>query len=132
MNLLCAFKSRLYCLRLITRHYRILPDKSHFSRRCILRIDGRIPNGGLCDRLRGIAAIWLQCKLRDQPFGLVFDHPFDLESVLQPNRYDWRVTDAETGSSIWNVSVRVLFGGGICTGFLTAGRYTYIISEGLI
>lgn len=129
MNLTEKIQSTIYRLRLIARHYKFMPEKRRPARCCILRIDGRIPNGGLCDRLRGIATIYLHCKMHGLRFGIVFDHPFDLEAALQPNVYDWRVQENETGTSLWNVSVRVLFGGGgnSCRPVI-AGKPIYITS----
>jgi len=124
-------KRLLFGARLVARHYSLLPEKRNPSRRCILRIDGRIPNGGLCDRLRGIAGIYLHCKVNNHPFGVLFDHPFELQEILRPNRYDWRVTKDETGSSIWDVSVAVTYGGGkCCPSFRRRQTHVYNIGGG--
>lgn len=51
-------------------------------------------SGGLSDRLRGIVAIYSECKLRELPFRIVFE-PLHLEDYLQPNSYDWRIKDED-------------------------------------
>ncbi len=50
--------------------------------------------GGLSDRLRGIVAIYAECKRQGLPFRIVFE-PLHLEDYLAPNEYDWRIKDDE-------------------------------------
>lgn len=47
-------------------------------------------SGGLSDRLRGIVAIYSECKRMGLPFRIVFE-PLHLEDYLSPNQYDWRI-----------------------------------------
>lgn len=49
-------------------------------------------SGGLSDRLRGIVAIYAECKRQGLPFRLVFE-PLHMEDYLEPNQYDWRIKD---------------------------------------
>lgn len=49
-------------------------------------------SGGLSDRLRGIVAIYAECKRQGLPFRIVFE-PLHLEDYLAPNKYDWRIKD---------------------------------------
>lgn len=49
-------------------------------------------SGGLSDRLRGIVAIYSECKRIGLPFRIVFE-PLHLEDYLSPNQYDWRIDD---------------------------------------
>lgn len=51
-------------------------------------------SGGLSDRLRGIVAIYSECKRMGLPFRIVFE-PLHLEDYLSPNKYDWRINDDE-------------------------------------
>lgn len=51
-------------------------------------------SGGLSDRLRGIVAIYKECKRKELPFRIVFE-PLHLEDYLQPNEYDWRISGDE-------------------------------------
>ncbi len=55
-------------------------------------------SGGLSDRLRGIVAIYSECKHMGVPFRIVFE-PLHLEDYLSPNQYDWRIKD---GSVLWD------------------------------
>lgn len=55
-------------------------------------------SGGLSDRLRGIVAIYAECKKRGFLFRLVFE-PLHLQDYISPNEYDWRISDSEL---IWN------------------------------
>ena len=49
-------------------------------------------SGGLSDRLRGIVAIYAECKRQGLPFRIVFE-PLHLEDYLAPNKYDWRIKE---------------------------------------
>ena len=57
-------------------------------------------SGGLSDRLRGVCAIYKECKKQRLPFKIVFE-PLHLENYLQPvindNKYlcDWRIKSEE-------------------------------------
>ena len=51
-------------------------------------------SGGLSDRLRGIVAIYAECKRQGLPFRLVFE-PLHMEDYLEPNQYDWRIKDED-------------------------------------
>lgn len=51
-------------------------------------------SGGLSDRLRGIVAIYSECKRWGLPFRIVFE-PLHLEDYLAPNEYDWRIKDED-------------------------------------
>lgn len=51
-------------------------------------------SGGLSDRLRGIVAIYAECKRQGLPFRIVFE-PLHLEDYLAPNKYDWKIKDEE-------------------------------------
>ncbi len=64
----------------------------------VLKADGRITHGGLSDRLRGICAIYEFCKHKNVPFYLSFTHPFNIEQYLEPNSYDWRITQEEVSN----------------------------------
>lgn len=55
-------------------------------------------SGGLSDRLRGIVAIYAECKRKGLPFRLVFE-PLHLQDYISPNEYDWRISDREL---IWD------------------------------
>lgn len=59
------------------------------DRSIIYVADGRISHGGIADRLKGIVALYNYSKAKSIPFGISFNHPFELTDYLVPNRYDW-------------------------------------------
>ena len=57
--------------------------------------DGRIPAGGLVDRLRGIVSTFSISQQMERSYKLLFTHPFPLSDYLQPARYNWVVSEQE-------------------------------------
>lgn len=57
-------------------------------------------SGGLSDRLRGIVAIYAECKRQGLPFRIVFE-PLHLEDYLVPNEYDWSIQEDDL---CWDVN----------------------------
>lgn len=62
-----------------------------FRREVVVMIDGKLPHGGLTDRFRNILSIYSYCKSNNIPFKVYYHYPCDLESILEPNEYDWRI-----------------------------------------
>jgi hypothetical protein len=56
---------------------------------------GNVAGGGLVDRLRGAVSLYSACKESGRDFRLFFTHPFPLTDYLQPNTYDWRISEEE-------------------------------------
>lgn len=50
--------------------------------------------GGLSDRLRGIVAVYEECKRQGLNFRIYFETP-TLSDYLEPNQYDWRISEQE-------------------------------------
>ena len=59
----------------------------------VFMADGKMPHGGLFDRLKGLVAIYAIAKSESQGFAVNFTNPFVLEKYLVPNQYDWRADD---------------------------------------
>lgn len=59
----------------------------------VFMADGRIPHGGMFDRLKGIISVYALAKSYGIPFKIHFTHPFQLDKYLEPNTYDWRISD---------------------------------------
>lgn len=59
--------------------------------RYVLMADGKIPHGGMFDRLKGAISIYAIAKSLHKEFKIYFTHPFDLRTYLQPNSYDWTI-----------------------------------------
>jgi hypothetical protein len=79
------------------RYYR-LSDKiiSKENRRTIVSmIDGRIPHGGLSDRICGIVSTYNFCKEHKLKFKLFFNYPYNILKYLEPNNYDWVINEEE-------------------------------------
>ena len=62
------------------------------NKRVICIYDGKIRNGGLADRLRGIVSVYKVCKEQNLKFKIIFTSPFRLSEFLEPNIIDWRIT----------------------------------------
>lgn len=71
------------------------PIKYNRKKRVICIFDGKIRNGGLADRLRGIISIYEICKDLKIDFKIVFNSPFILHDYLVPNIIDWRIETDE-------------------------------------
>lgn len=65
------------------------------NKRVICIYDGRIRNGGLADRLRGIVSVYQICKEQNLEFKIIFTSPFNLFEFLEPNIIDWCITEQE-------------------------------------
>lgn len=62
-------------------------------KRAVCIYDGKIKNGGLADRLRGIISVYEICKEIGMEFKLIFSSPFALDEFLEPNIVDWRISN---------------------------------------
>lgn len=65
------------------------------NKRAVCIFDGKIKNGGLADRLRGIVSVYQICKEQNLEFKIIFTSPFNLSEFLEPNIIDWRITAQE-------------------------------------
>ena len=62
---------------------------------CIAMFDGRVNQGGLCDRLWGAVSTYLYCKDNGIPFKLNFVAPFQLTDYLVPASIDWEISETD-------------------------------------
>lgn len=74
-------------------HYRDGQAKDGIFEGIVYMADGRMPLGGISDRLRGMVSLYNYCKNKNIPFAINFVHPFLLTEYLEPNIYDWRIND---------------------------------------
>lgn len=65
------------------------------NKRVICIYDGKIRNGGLADRLRGIVSVYKVCKEKNLEFKIIFTSPFNLVKFLEPNKVNWYVSKEE-------------------------------------
>lgn len=64
-------------------------------KRVVCIYDGKIRNGGLADRLKGIISVYKVCKELGLEFKILFNSPFKLEHFIEPNKVDWRIEKEE-------------------------------------
>lgn len=65
------------------------------TKKVVFMLDGRAIHGGLTDRLKGICSVYSYCKLHNIPFYLHAVYPFHLSDYLEPNSYDWTISEEE-------------------------------------
>ena len=70
-------------------------EKPLKDKRVVCIYDGKIKNGGLADRLRGIVSVYEVCKEQNLELKIIFTSPFTLSEFLEPNIIDWRITNQE-------------------------------------
>lgn len=73
----------------------ISPIKVHDKKRVVCICDGKIRQGGLADRLRGIVSVYEVCKEQGIDFKLIFNSPFELSQFLVPNKVNWQIQEDE-------------------------------------
>lgn len=67
------------------------PIGKNENRMIVFMADGRKKHGGLADRLRGMITTYKYCLDHHVDFRIHFTSPFELEELLIPNEYDWRI-----------------------------------------
>ena len=98
--------------------YNTLIKKYHHNReysivkktgdRIIFMCDGELHHGGLTDRMRGTLTTYYLAKRFKMPFFINWISPFKLETYLEPNIYDWRISPKEIDYDI-RVSTPLVF-----------------------
>jgi hypothetical protein len=81
--------------QMIKKYYHEVAPSIHIEDSYVFMADGRIPHGGMFDRLKGLISVYALAKCYGIPFRIHFTHPFRLERYLEPNTYDWRVSDGK-------------------------------------
>lgn len=72
--------------------------------------DGRMPHGGMFDRLKGAVSVYAASKVLHRDFRICFTSPFVLERYLEPNGYDWRLGKAGRCESVCGARPVVMYG----------------------
>ena len=98
--------------------YNALIRKYHYNRgdsivkkagnRVIFMCDGELYHGGLTDRIRGALTTYYLAKRFKMPFFINWISPFKLETYLEPNIYDWRISPEEIDYDI-RISTPLVF-----------------------
>ena len=78
------------------------------SNKIIFMCDGKINQGGLTDRFRGIISTYFLAKILNRSFYINWTSPFRLEKFLQPNKYNWHIENKEIKYNINTSLVIVL------------------------
>lgn len=71
---------------------------SNKEKEVVVMVDGKMPHGGLSDRLRGIVSVYSICKEMHLAFKVFFNSPFRLDDFLSPNNArltDWRMDEKD-------------------------------------
>lgn len=82
-------------VRMIRKFYMNKPKRQEVANRYIFMVDGKIPHGGMFDRLKGIITIYALAKTTGKDFRICFNYPFRLSKYLQPKEYDWEIEDKD-------------------------------------
>lgn len=61
----------------------------------ICMFDGKMPHGGLADRLQGMVSIFMYAKEHGMDFRIHHAYPFLLSSYLMPNHHDWQIEERD-------------------------------------
>lgn len=71
----------------------------------IVRFDTFLNNTGLTDRLRHILSIYEFCRNNGKKFKIYHPGPFNLENILVPAEYDWRLAEGALSNSYWRTNI---------------------------
>lgn len=94
-------------LNLKTRHLSTtMKDDNSY----IFMVDGRIPHGGMFDRLKGAITIYAIAKAQHKKFHIDWTYPFDLRKYLEPNGYDWRIEEKDMQWGFFNHKAVIAYG----------------------
>lgn len=86
-----VFKQEKLERKVIRSQYKAKAKENGNKKTVIAMFDGKIAQGGLCDRLRGVVSVYQTCKKLNIDFKLNFVHPFSLNEFMEPNTYNWRI-----------------------------------------
>lgn len=86
-------KWQLRVQKMLRHKYYLLEEKKIYRKKktVVCMIDGKVPHGGLSDRLMGIVSTYKLCRELGLEFKIYFIHPFILSDYLDVNNVDWRI-----------------------------------------
>lgn len=91
----CNDDFRKGCIIPLEEYSTAAPVKNEAKKRVVCIYDGKIKNGGLADRLRGIVSVYEVCKKQSLDFKILFTSPFNLSDFLVPNSINWEIKESE-------------------------------------
>ena len=80
-----------------------------FKREVVVMVDGKLPHGGLTDRIRNILSVYSYCKTNGIPFKVYYIYPVPLTNYLVPNEYDWEIWSKDLSYHILDSQEIVLY-----------------------
>ena len=80
-----------------------------FKREVVVMVDGKLPHGGLTDRIRNILSVYSYCKTNGIPFKVYYYYPTPLTNYLVPNGYDWEISPEKLSYHILDSQEIVLY-----------------------
>lgn len=95
LSILHYLKSILYREPTFILKYYIHKDAPQSRVDYVYMADGKMVHGGMFDRLKGAISIYAISRVHGKRYGIYFTEPFLLEKYLEPNNYNWRVTDED-------------------------------------
>ena len=75
----------------------------------IFMADGRCPHGGIVDRFKGIVTMYALSKVNTLPFYINYTSPFNIDVVLFPHFYDWKIKDNILSHSFYGTKIIVAY-----------------------
>ncbi|WP_349839515.1 hypothetical protein [Bacteroides fragilis] len=100
-------KNKLREIRLLLKYYHF--HTAYPFPAIIFMVDGRCAHGGLVDRFKGIVTLYALSKVYNVPYYINYISPFNLNEVLCPNKYDWRITNEILDYSLFRSRVLVAY-----------------------
>lgn len=85
-------------------------SRSNGNNRYIFMADGRIPHGGMFDRLKGCISIYAISKALNKDFRIDWTEPFDLRKYLEPVKHDWTIDEKQMHFGWANHNVVIAYG----------------------
>ncbi|WP_397362231.1 hypothetical protein [Olleya sp. R77988] len=86
-----AVSKQLKLIKLVFNYAKYFTLKQPKQKLIVVCFDGLFPHGGLVDRLKGIVSFYQVAQELGYDFKVLFDNPFDLTMVLEPNQVDWQI-----------------------------------------
>ncbi|EGC20182.1 hypothetical protein HMPREF9141_1122 [Prevotella multiformis DSM 16608] len=104
------------CYREPLMKFRIMKEKGFSLYRTsntypfVFMVDGRIPHGGMFDRLKGLITVFAVSKALGKPFRLNWSYPFVLSKYLEPNKYDWIIDESQMNFGLLSYKNIIAYG----------------------
>lgn len=86
-------------------YYDVNKLNNNTNKTVVCVFDGRIKQGGLADRLRGIISTYYLCKQKKLCFKISFVNPFNLTNYLIPNCVDWQISPEDLNYNLCDTNV---------------------------